>query len=419
MNRKHLVFLAAYLLIHSFLFAENDNPALKLDLPLIDLPYQVAAMNTVDYGFFSSYANPSMAQSLAVTQNIYSSFHYGMKYFYDNSGLGKWSKRFIFYGGISLGHFLFTWMPGASTWLHEEYHRAVLTRFGANSFNPTNRFPIGAVVMAVEVGIDDMIRIQEESASDYVRLYEAGIEGQYVLVDRMQRDNFFHDQQLPHEIGYLFNTVNSHMYVQLKQGDFLFWVSGLFRPDVSHEENDEFTADDLTDDELKYLSLHGYLQILNYLSPMMFGIRTLPLGNTGYEMNFAMRHYLTSFGADIAATVFLKMSPFNMVFALHNYVNHNNYFPAIEAELVDYQIYLGKLGLYLSPRILIGMQPKNQEFKTDSPEFLGLFGLRVDFMVSKHFLPYLDFSAKTDGWVAGNAYLNANASIKLGVSMRF
>jgi hypothetical protein len=151
----------------------------------------------------------------------------------------------------------------------------------------------------------------------------------------------------------------------------------------------------------------------------MFGIRTIPLGNTGYEMNFAMRHYLASFGADIAANVFLKKGPFKMAFALHNYVNHHNYFPAIEAELVDYPVYLGKLGLYVSPRVLIGMQPKDQVFKTGRPEFLGLFGLRIDFMASRHFLPYLDFTAKTDGWVAGNEYLSVNASVRLGVSMRF
>jgi len=31
------------------------NPALKLDFPLFDLPYQIEAMNTVGHGFFSSY----------------------------------------------------------------------------------------------------------------------------------------------------------------------------------------------------------------------------------------------------------------------------------------------------------------------------------------------------------------------------
>jgi hypothetical protein len=75
--------------------------------------------------------------------------------------------------------------------------------------------------------------------------------------------------------------------------------------------------------------------------------------------------------------------------------------------------------MFLSPRILIGMQPKDQKFTTSSPAFLGLFGLRVDFMANKNIFPYLDFTAKTNGWVAGNEYLDSNASVKLGLSLRF
>jgi hypothetical protein len=101
-------------------------------------------------------------------------------------------------------------------------------------------------------------------------------------------------------------------------------------------------------------------------------------------------------------------------------MNYEHYFPAIEAELVDFPLsFFGKIDLYLSPRVLIGMQPKDQVFMTGSPEFLGLIGLRADFAVTKHFLPYLDFSAKTSGWVAGNEFLDGNVSIKLGVSARF
>ena len=346
-------------------------------------------------------------------------------------------------------------MPGGDGWLHEEYHRAVMSRFGANSFNGMNLFPIGSSVVYVsKVDDNDLIRMKKENPYDFIRLHVAGIEGQYLLVNNLKRNNFFYNQNLLNEIAYWLTTLNSHLYVLTSPSsendaraetmnrnetgmasrdftgfDFNAWVYDLFRPHEPYEDrgahpsglgiNRYRTSDDLTEEELRYLKLHGYLQFFNYLSPMMVGIRSLPLGNTGYEMNFAMRHYLASFGADIAANVFLKKGPFKMAFALHNYVNHHNYFPAIEAELVDCPVYLGKLGLYVSPRVLIGMQPKDQVFKTGSPEFLGLFGLRVDFMASRHFLPYLDFTAKTGGWVAGNEYLSANASIRLGVSMRF
>jgi hypothetical protein len=424
-------------------------PVLKLDLPLFDLPYQISAMNTVGYGFFSGYANPSMAQSLALTLDIFSSFQYGMKYFYDNSGLNETLKKIIYHVGTGLGEYIFIYMPGGGGWLHEEYHRAVLTRFGANSFNCMNLFPIGAEVIYVSnVKDEDLSRIKKESPPDLVRMFETGIEGQYLLIDRLQRNNFFYNQNLLSEYTYWFNTLNSFYYVlgsSIAQNgitldetetsdsrdfaglDFTAWVYDLFRPDEPYEDRgvhpsgegvDRYrTMLDLTEAEINYLKLQGYLQMLNFLSPMMFGVKSLPMGE--FDGNFAIRHYLTSFGMDISANVYLKKKPFNMVFVFHNYANYTNWFPAIEAELIDYPLTISKLNMYFSPRVLIGMQPKGQVFKTASPEFLGLFGLRVDIKTNNNIYPYLDFTVKTKGWIAGNEFLGTNASIKLGVSLRF
>ena len=432
------------------IFFQITYPGMKLDWPVFDLPYQIDAMNTAGYGFFGSYANPSMTQSLALSKNIVTGFNFGMKYFYYNAAMDESLKILIYFGGTTLGVLLFMYMPGAEGWMHEEYHRAVLTRFGANSFNGMNLFPIGAEVVYVNaVDDNDLIRIKKKSPPDLVRLYEAGIEGEYVQISRLQRDNFFYNQQLLNEIGYFFTTLNSHMYVVMSASpdmelpedeadiasrdfagyDMTTWVYDLFRPHEPYADRGAhptgkgvsryISVNDLTEDELYYLNLQGYLQLFNYLSPMMVGFRTLPLGDFGDEINFAMRHYLTSFGSDVSAEVFLKIRPFNMVFTLHNYMNYQNYFPAVEAELVDFPLTVGAWGFFLSPRALIGMQPRGQTFKTGSPEFLGLFALRVDFMAHRNIYPYVDFTAKTNGWVAGNEYLEANASVKLGVSLRF
>ena len=78
---RKLLFL--FLFVPFLAVAQNNEPDLKLDLPLFDLPYQIDAMNTVGHGFFSSYANPGMAQSLAVTTDILSSFHFGMRALFD------------------------------------------------------------------------------------------------------------------------------------------------------------------------------------------------------------------------------------------------------------------------------------------------------------------------------------------------
>jgi hypothetical protein len=211
--------------------------------------------------------------------------------------------------------------------------------------------------------------------------------------------------------------------------DFTAWAYDLFRPNEPYEARGEHptgigidryrTTSDLTSQELKYLKSQRYWHFLNYVSPMMFFRHSIRVGDNGLTGNFAMRHLLTSFGTVASTHVFLRKDPYKMAFAFHNYLNCRNYFPAVEAELIDYPFNLGTFEMYLSPRAIIGMQPKDQAFMTAKPEFLGSFGLRVDFRANRHFLPYIDFSAKTNGWVAGNEYLNSTANIKLGVSARF
>jgi hypothetical protein len=207
------------------------------------------------------------------------------------------------------------------------------------------------------------------------------------------------------------------------------WVYDLFRPGEPYSARGDHPSGhgvaryismaQLTGEEKEYLIKQGWLHFFNYFSPLLYGFRTIPLGNTDFEWNCAFHHYLTSFGADIPVQIFLKKAPFNMLFTYHSYMNYEHYFPAIEAELVDFPLRLGGLSLLLSPRVLIGMQPADQNFMTGNPEFLGLLGCRVDFAVSKHFSPYFDLGVKTGGWVAGNEYLEPNVSFKAGLSMRF
>jgi hypothetical protein len=450
-----------FLLLPFFVFAQNDEPELKLDLPLFDLPYQIDAMNTVGYGFFSSYANPGMAQSLALTEDIYSSFHFAMKTLFDkwnwNTASGWFNPRDVILDtGLMLTDiFLLTYVPGGEGWLHEEFHRAVMTRHGVNSFNGMNTFPIGQSAISVNsVTDEDLIRFKAESPADFVRMHAAGIEGEYALIDRFQRNNFFYNQKLHFRLFYLVHTINSHAYIYTSGDpgetatldamnrretsivsrdftgfDMAGWVYDLFRPDEPYAARGTHPSGtgidryiktgDLTDAELNYLHTQRYWHIFNYVSPMILGIDRIPLGDTGFYGNFTFRHLLASFGADVSLKVFLKKDIFNMAFAFHNHFNYEHWFPAVEAELVDFPVSPGVLRLYLSPRLIVGTQPENQKFKTGAPEFLGLAGCRVDFNISKHFLPYFDFTAKTDGWITGNEFIEKNISIKLGISARF
>jgi hypothetical protein len=438
-------------------------PELKIDLPLFDLPYQIDAANTAG-NFFAAYSTLSMNQSLSLTVDVYSAMHFGMRKLYDNLPLGPVWRNAIFYGGTAAGLLAFAYvLPFGYPWMQQEYTRSVLTRFNINSLNGTYN-PFDEIDRVTGVTDDDLARLKEESPHDLVRMQEVTVEGYLLFSDHMLRNRFFYDLHdlsnvtaflaaylalfnsttgIVEEFGGLYglssvddNIEDSYKDDGVQKDRMLYgysginWVYDLFRPGEPyaarglHPSGDGsiaryITISQLSGSEKDYLVKQGWLSYLNFISPMLYGVNTFPFGGTGFEWNVALRHYLTSFGSDTPFQLLVKKAPFNMLFTYHSYANYEHYFPAIEAELLDFPLQIGGLGIYLSPRILVGAQPANQEFMTGDPEFLGLFGLRADFAVSKHFLPYLDLGAKTNGWVAGNESLEAGASIRLGVSMRF
>jgi len=439
MKRKTLFLLIVF---QAFvIFANDETSILKLDLPLFDLPYQIYAMDTVGHGFFSSYANPSMAQSLSIATNLFSGFHYGMRMFYDTSTMNKILKNIIYYGGTAIGDFALFMIPfGGDAWMHEEYHRAVMSLYGVNSFNSVYVF--GNYVN--NLTDEDLTRFKMESPVNFIRLQEAGIEAEYLLIDTLQKNNFFYNKNHFSEFVYWALLVNEHIYItnpgwkgageNIPDRDFtgadpIGWVYDLFRPNEPYTERgihpsgigiDRYrTLDDLTDRERDYIKKVGYWQFVNYISPMMFFFKSLPLGNTDIQWNFSFRHFLTSFGTDLVAKLYFTINEFNFITAYHNYQNFEHIFPAIEIEMVDYPVRIGNFGMYISPKLMIGMQPKRQDFFTSEVDFFGLIGSRIDFQIHKYWLPYFELTAKTNGWVAENEFLEKKISFKLGISARF
>jgi len=430
------------ILLPFFAFAQNNDTALKLDLPLFDLPYQIDAMDTAGHGFFSSYANPSMAQSLAITADMFSGFHFGMKKFYDTTGMNSIFKNIIYYGGTAAGDVILMFFPfGGYSWMHEEYHRAIMSRYRVNSLN--DAYTLEGIIN--QVTDEDLERFKAESPADFIRMQAAGIEGGHLLVDRLQRNNFFYNQNNFSELLYWISAIYIHTYITGKDKiegnnpnieerdsigrDPAAWVYDLFRPGEPYSGrgihstgigiNRYRNLDDLTDQERDYLEKVGYWQFINYVSPMMFMFRSLPVPNSGIRWNFAFRHFLTSFGTDLSFNLFLNIDKFNFAVIYHSYQNYEHYFPALEVEMIDFPVLFKDFCLYFTPRIILGIQPKEQVFFTSEAEFFGLIGGRFDFQVTKNWFPYFEFAAKTDGWVAGNEFLGKNISFRLGVSARF
>jgi hypothetical protein len=176
-----------------------------------------------------------------------------------------------------------------------------------------NLFPIGADLVSVnKIRDEDLIHFKDESPADFVRIHKAGIESQYLLTSRLQRNNFFYNQNYFNEWSYLITILNAHINVissaspedvdastaqmnkvesDIASRDFTgfdmtAWVYDLFRPNEPYQARGDHpsgtgidryrTTEGLTEDELNYLKRQGWWQIFNYLSSMMIGFRSLP-----------------------------------------------------------------------------------------------------------------------------------------------
>lgn len=420
-----------------------DPAPLVLDFPLVDLPY-----NSSD-----DYTAPSMRQSLMFTKDVYQFSHRALEaHFADRPGLGMLSII-----GLDL---LLMWAPPGDSWLHEEWHRAVLGQYGIDSDNDVYDVPLFADTIAVSHVDDiDLVRLKRDHPADQIRLSAAGIEAQTELVIALEKDAFFDD--VTNRNGFLLwsNVLNSIAYLDacasrdadtytneayadeganVAKRDFTgldctAWVYDLFRPNEPYAARgthpsgagiDRYISwSDLTRAERRYLKRQRNLALLSLVDPFLYGHRSsalsLPGVHTPIRWNAALRHYLTSFGYALDIDVMLRTTQRQGRAVFHIYRNDAHAFPGLSIELLRAQTHWHGAQIYLSSLLAIWQQPVAQDFRTAAGEIGGLLSVRADLPLTKHWGTYAEVSAKTNGWVAGTVYLGDNMSTRVGVTGRW
>lgn len=433
-----------------------------IDIPLAEWPYQTEAIQTTG-GFLPSYMNPGMAFSLTLSNSLYTAAHWGLQqiHYSDDPARQRYFQRLAVYGFDLVS----TWMPLGYAWLHEEYHRAVMTHRGVNSFNEVLLFKVGSTVISVSHETDeDMARLCDEYHNDFIRLMAAGHEGQTLQSQRLQRDDFFYHQGLDNELLLLNNAINNTAYLAtcawgwgekdiarmnaaentITSRDFtgldmMAWVHGLFNPDEPYAARGQhpsgvgidryITLEDLSPEAVGYLKRQTFIDLLNWLSPTLIGIARFDLGSLRGRHaygNFAFRHYLTSFGDDNSLELLFQMTrpesayPLNAYLVLHNYNNHRHHFAGVEAGIVDQPLLCHKL--LLSANLHGWWQPAAFADAHGKPG--GSITLRItanlhnDNSAYALCLPYLEMGYKTRGWMAGNVDLDATPYLNAGLRWR-
>lgn len=424
---------------------------LLLSAPLADFPFASR----------DGPGSPSMRQSLQWNAAAVQAANQTIGWLWEGGqpsmlrSLGTW-------GSLGLFNYISVYLPPGQAWLHEEWHRAVLSRRGISSYNGVYHWDLGASTISVDHVADaDLADFKRKHPAEFTRLAAAGIEGEIESIRLMRRNNFFLGRKSEYDqISWWSSALNSSAYLYFcsvdnldpdlekaerretaESGrdftglDFRAWVHDLRHPGEPYAEGprgrthpsgsgfDRYLKyGDLTHGERVYLRWQSGLSLLNLVSPQFFGRDWLPGVNPwdgrGYLWNFGLAHRLAPFGFNVGGDFLLRRGKWAWAFEAQGFVNGKTALPGIGGELFRYPVTVGRKNVFLTCGASAWLQPEDLAFRTVTaqPGAALHAGAAVPLLAALELFAEAD--AKTPGWVPGNVYLDAAAQARAGLQIR-
>lgn len=459
---------------------KDHSPKLLLDFMLVDVPYiKLGAQARANYKanvpiskavnpkfgdyLIAPFESPSMSQVISYTSTFYNTMNYGVAKGWNKILPPNKSKSYKIFNAVGseftagIAFALTTKVPFAGGWAHEEFHRNTWSTMGIGSYNHIWEFDLApdALTYVGSVYDEDLIEFKKNDPSGFVRMGAAGIEAQYLVTERVQTQDFLYQNNLPNlalywadfiaAIDYVnrahtINTIDEHSETynmepdQLKRdftgNDFTAWVYDLHNSEEDYVDRgihptgtgiDRYRDyNDLTDNMLDYVEKMGNRQWLNLVNPFMFRFREIKITES-LGANFAVRHYLTSFGDDTQLDLFINRNNNKSSLTLHKYSNHSKeWLPGLEfTKYLSFTKLHKNRSLTGNFRAMAWVQPEDQLFFSDNGQVGGLVSLQTSYHSKSPFQPYIEVEAKSKGWVAGTPYLNEKVSARIGVKLNY
>ncbi|AZZ35394.1 hypothetical protein CIK05_00785 [Bdellovibrio sp. qaytius] len=437
---KKLILTLLFLLATTQLQAQETAYLFSGTQTWVDLPLVEAPFNFIKYkpDYFS------MRQSSELSLSWYHNMHRVIAGNPDE-GVTVWE-----YLGLGAFDYFLGPMPLANAWVHEEWHRSVMTRHQIASFDDVNRFPFGQSIINVSrVNDNDLIALKRDHPADQVRLSAAGMEAQVFQNQRIAENHFFKNVKSEDRVLMWLNALNVGGYMQTcastdadkttddelrDEGadvpardftglDCTAWTYDLFRPDEPYANRGTHPSgvgikryikySDLTEREQKFLKRQSLYTYANFLDPFMFWRNEFRSDFNGKSLrwNVKANHFMTSFGATIDLNLFADLEGDKYLLTLHNGMTDTRYLPGITVKAIDRP--LSEKWFYTAAGTL-WQQPKNQRLEEKKQSTVVDGSFEVTYQHSVRFAYYLGVEAKTDGWIAGNVYTDDNVTGWIG-----
>jgi hypothetical protein len=392
-----------------------------------------------------------MRQSLDLTTSMYEALDGGLNAAARSLSLSSPRLYAALVSG-ALDALVLPYVPGFWAWNHEEFHRAVLSRRGFDSKNSVNRFPFGKELIPVDHVKDlDLISLKAAHPAEMVRLSTAGMEGDVERQIELGRVSFFYRTRGAHWVqlalttlnvsGYMYTCATNNLKTKVDANaeedteaerdftglDCVAAVYDMHRPNEPYINRgphpsgtgiDRYIAyEELAKPEQQYLRRQAHLSLLNVLNPNIIGFEGL---------SFVWRNHMARatanvlwqpapFGQTVGVVGFLSVSEIgNFVARADAFASQHQTNPGLSVQAYD--IPLGQ-AFSMGARLALWLQPKGALFITNQREVGALASVRVDWNLLQRFTVWVEFEAKSAGWVPGQVYLDRNASSRFGTTL--
>lgn len=346
-------------------------------------------------------------------------------------------------------------LPAGEGWLHEEGHASVMAINGLWSkqvFNPGSGCNPGSVCGLTDA---DIARVKDGRAADWIRVQEAGMESEIEMMTRVEQDVFFYDRPAYQQAPYLLIQALSVLGYRIACGgpgpftaqdiedegpsidardftgpDCTGWVWDLFRPTTPYADRGPHPSgaglrrfrlfEDLSYEEQIYMRRMRNLAALNFVDPFAFAIGGFqvpsPLGGS-MKLNATLKHHLTSFGDALEVNLFLRQDPWKVLATYHSQHNLTGYFPGLTLEVHRFPVEVAGARVRVSAALAGWLQPRDHDFLTTESAPGGMLSVSAAVPVVSFGEAFLRVKAKSSGWVAGDANIDAGAEASLGISL--
>jgi hypothetical protein len=438
------------LLLTTALHAESTidtvhAPFLRLDLMLPDMP--------ANAGPGASW--PTMAQNRSLTSSFCELTSAGV--YKAAAGI----RNPLAQAGVALGLeacalAAYTYLPFGVTWMHEEYHRAVLSSRGISSYDGLYNFSIDLTSISVSNVSDQALeQLKAQHPADLVRCEEAGYEAQVDLTNTLLKDEMFRGARLIEPMAW-YSLFSNSFYLWFNTSgeadeeiaefnkqettvaqrdivgwDFSSWVYDLNKPDQPYDArgihpsgvgiNRYIGWSQLTSQEKSYLRLQAGLSLLNFVRPQLYFANPWRCSLCGQQTDIyaGLQHYLTSFGFAAEAFAIAREQQAGLIATVNIYANSRLTLPGIDVSLLGIPLSFVEPGLTWSPRISLWLQPTAQRYDSPTAQPGMLLSQRLDVTLSRNTGAFTELEAKTNGWSAGTVELGPAVSIRAGATVRF